>query len=99
MVLALNLKTSGYGTGIIAREMALDIAHSEYKPSVAEHVPGVDNVLADMLSRKFAPGFTYVLPPCFRPEDELVVCQRDRTYYRTLLKKSPVVPEIRQTGI
>ena len=47
-------------SGIIAREIALDIAHAEYAPHIAEHVAGVDNVISDMLSRRCAPGHDYV---------------------------------------
>ena len=91
LVLCLNLKTSGYGTGIVAREIALDIAHSEYKPTVAQHIPGVDNVIADALSRKYAPGFDFELPSCLRPAQELLLPERDDKYYRTLRPKAPAV--------
>ena len=56
LAMSLKTKASGYGTSIIARELALDIAQSEYKPDVAEHIPGVDNVLADVFSRKHMSG-------------------------------------------
>ena len=89
LVLCLNLKTSGHGTSIVAREMALDIAHSEYKPNVAQHIPGIDNVVADALSRKFAPDFDFALPTCLKPEQELMLPQRDIAHYRTLQIRSP----------
>ncbi len=85
-MLCINLKTSG--TSIIASEMDLDIAHSEYKPSDAEHKPGVDNTIADALSRQFAPGFDFVLPDCLRPDRELNLPDRGREYFRTLYIKS-----------
>ena len=54
------MKTKGLAPGIIAREMALDIADAGYRPSIAEHVPGDHNVIPDMLSRKFQPGALYI---------------------------------------
>jgi hypothetical protein len=90
LVLTLNLKTSGHGTSIVARELALDIAHSEYRPSIAEHIPGVENVIADALSRRLAPGFTFVFPPCLLNVPELKLPTRRRDYYRTLQDRPPV---------
>jgi hypothetical protein len=91
LVLCLNLKTSGHGTSIIARELALDIAHTEYRPCIAEHIPGVDNVIADALSRRLAPGYTYVFPPCLAGVPELKLPIRRREFYRTLEAKPPPV--------
>ena len=41
LVLMFKLKTAGYGAGIVAREVALDLAQSEYYPNVCQHVPGI----------------------------------------------------------
>ena len=38
----------GYTLGIVARELALDIADAIYEPQMASHVPGVANVGADL---------------------------------------------------
>jgi hypothetical protein len=84
LVMCLKLKTSGYGTGIIARELALDIACSEYRPQIAEHVPGIDNVIADPLSRKLQPGTEFLLPPCLRTVAELVLPPRGKEFFHTL---------------
>ena len=51
LILVVKMKTSGVGTSILAREMALDIADALYEPSVCEHIPGIANVIADHLSR------------------------------------------------
>ena len=37
--------------GLIARELAMDIAHTPFAPEVVTHLPGVAHVLADALSR------------------------------------------------
>ena len=84
LVMSLKLKTSGHGTSIVAREMALDIAQSEYRPDVAEHIPGVDNVLADLLSRKYMPNSGFVVPLRLQHVPETVLPSRSRSYFRTL---------------
>jgi hypothetical protein len=81
LVLCLKLKTKGTGTTIVAREVALDIADSVYAPHIAEHIPGVENVVSDMLSRKYAPGTTFMLPKCLEGVEELVLPPRDRAYF------------------
>ena len=48
---------------VVARELALDISDSVYEPQLAEHIPGISNIVADMLSRKFDPEKKYTLPP------------------------------------
>jgi hypothetical protein len=98
LVMCLKLKTDGYGTGIIARELALDIASSEYKPQIAEHIPGVDNVIADPLSRRFQPGANFQLPPCLRTAEEVVLAPRGPEFFRTLKNKPPAVTK-RQNGV
>ena len=75
------MKTKGVGTTIIAREVAHDIADAVYAPHIVEHIPGVDNVVSDMLSRKFAPGTVLVLPDCLKDVEELVLQPRTRAYY------------------
>ena len=41
--------------GVIAREMALDIAGLSYAPDTVRHIPGIANVSADALSHRFEP--------------------------------------------
>jgi hypothetical protein len=81
LVLCLKLKTKGKGTTIVAREVALDIADPVYAPHIAEHIPGVENVVSDMLSRKYAPGTTFMLPKCLEGVEELVLPPRDQAYF------------------
>jgi hypothetical protein len=88
LILSLDLKTRGKGAGIIAREIALDIAHAEYAPHIAEHVAGVDNVISDMLSRRCAPGHDYVLPQCLHHTPELELETRGTNYFATIAHPS-----------
>ena len=50
MLLSLRVPAASQGLGIIAREMALVFARSEYIPDLAEHIPGIANKAADVLS-------------------------------------------------
>ena len=84
LVLTLNLKTRGKSAGIVARELALDVAASEYAPHVAEHIPGVENTLADALSRRYEPDFNFKLPLEFASVPESVLPPRGTDYFRTL---------------
>jgi hypothetical protein len=91
LVITLKMKTAGVGPGIIAREMALDVASSEYMPSIVEHIPGVENTVADELSRRFQPGHDYAHPAALLGVDELVLEPRTRSYFRTVFKPSAVL--------
>jgi hypothetical protein len=97
LVMCLKLKTTGHGTGIIARELALDIACSEYRPQIAEHIPGVDNVISDALSRRYQPEADVQLPHCLCKVQELVLPIRGEEFFRTLGNKPPAVTK-RQNG-
>ena len=50
LTLVMKLKAKGTGPRIIARELALLMGTSAYKPRVLAHTPGVCNVVADKLS-------------------------------------------------
>ena len=84
LILCLKLKTSGAGTAIIAREMALDIAASEYTPQIVEHVPGVVNLIPDELSRRYQPGHGFVLPAALSAVAETKLDPRTSSYFRTV---------------
>ena len=86
LILALKLKTKGCAPGIIAREIALDVASALYVPNIAEHVPGTHNVVPDALSRKYQPGQAFVLPNVIKDVPELKLAPRGRDYYRCLAK-------------
>ena len=97
LTIVLKLKTKGKGPGIVARDMALDISDGCYQPLLAEHVPGVENTVADMLSRKFMPPgmkAPYVVPACLWYVEELLLPMRDKAYFRSL--SIPVAPTARQ---
>ena len=62
-VLSFRPATRSGSLGLIAREAALNVANAIYGPDVVEHVPGLANVAADTLSRRFAPDAAAWSPP------------------------------------
>ena len=79
---ALNLTSQGANANMLAREMALDIADSLYKPAVLAHIPGVCNVIADVLSRWHEPGKSKILPAPLRGASLQTPPPRLATFYR-----------------
>ena len=51
LIMLVKMKASGFGVGILSRELALDIGEALYEPNVCSHIPGTTNVIADALSR------------------------------------------------
>ena len=51
----LKLTSPSQAMGVVAREVALDVAAGNYQITELEHVPGVTNVVADALSRMWSP--------------------------------------------
>ena len=90
MVLCLKPSRSP-GLGLLARELALDLAEGVYQPDIAAvHIGGVTNKLADWLSREAAPGGTGDRPAVLQQSSETVILPRPRSWYRTLKPLSPV---------
>ena len=83
LVIAMKLKTRGRAPGIIAKELALDIAQAQYQPHIAEHVPGEHNIVPDVLSRKYMPHAKFVVPEILRNVEELLLPPRGKQYYLT----------------
>lgn len=77
-----ELRGSGAGTNKLAREFALDVAAASYRPLLATHVPGVANVIADQLSRRFAPGTSWRVPAGLERARESAPPPRTETWYR-----------------
>jgi len=84
LTLVLDMRAAGATMGLIAREVALDVAEAHYLPQVVSHLPGVSNVLADALSRLESPDPAKVLPKCLETVNQAICPPRDRKYYRTL---------------
>ena len=88
-----QLKSHSRQLAIIAREFSLDLGAATFKPEIAQHLPGVSNVIADMLSRRYQPGKTFQLHPSLLQAKAVIPPTRDRTWWKTLAEPPmPVKP-------
>ena len=83
-VLALKLQPHSNSLGLIARELALDIASSALNPDEAVHIPGLANKAADQLSRLCEPSSSGALPSYLIPHQEHLCGIRDKKWWRSL---------------
>jgi hypothetical protein len=67
----------------IACELALEFSESAHPPTIAEHVPGLSNTLADALSRLRAPSPAKV-PTALANVARITVPPRSRKWWRSL---------------
>ena len=72
--------------GVVARELALDLADATYALDFAQHVAGITNGIADSLSRKHQPGKHYTVPEFLFDACEIVAQPGGLNRWRT--KKS-----------
>ena len=87
LTLLIKLRPSSAAQAIVARELALHLIEVSFPPE-AVHTPGVPHIIADRLSRVFAPGGSQVvnasvhlaLVTAVRTD----VPDRPRQWYRTL---------------
>ena len=84
LTMLLDMRAAGPTMGLIAREMALDVAEALYTPQIVSHTPGVTNVLADALSRLHAEHEPKALPDCLLTTTKADCPVRNRLFYRTL---------------
>ena len=77
-----SLRSSSAAQNSIARELALDLCRANYKPIESQFIKEVDNVVADALSRRFAPGHRFSVPECLAQASEISLPIRDRSYYQ-----------------
>ena len=84
LTLLCRLKASGRGPSIIAREIALEFCDSPYAPYVVTHTPGVANVIADTLSRRYDPSKAFSLLLFLDTVGECFPPPRDPSYYEAL---------------
>ena len=79
-----KLQPHSSALGIIARELALDIAASSFTPDEAVHIPGIANVAADYLSRLCDPHACGTPPPYLDPHSRHTCGVRDIGWWRSL---------------
>ena len=68
--------------GIVARELALDLADASYAVDFVQHVAGLANGSADSLSRKWQPGKEFVLPSLLASATEVQAPTRCPSWWR-----------------
>ena len=68
--------------GLIARELAIDLGTSAYKPRFLQHIPGLANAVADALSRLAAPGHGAPPHPALRHALRRAAPARELDFFR-----------------
>ena len=78
MLVKLRPPTRNPAMGIIARELALELAQLSFQPD-ATHTPGLSHVIADILSRVHTPGSTRTVNSELHPAlSEAQCCEAPR---------------------
>ena len=87
LTLLIKMRPSSPSLAIVARELALRLIELSFPPD-AVHTPGVAHIVADMLSRVYAPGGSESvephLHPVLRSAIQTPVPERNRSWYRAL---------------
>ena len=84
LTLVVNMRPSSPALSIIGRELAMVFSKATYVPIVAQHVPGVANVIADKLFRWFQPGVRPETPSALANARHRSAPSRVKDYYLTL---------------
>ena len=84
LILRYKVPSSSRQMGIIAREVALDVAELSYFPALGQHIPGVCKQSADVVSGLSAPGPPKEVPSWLQVVPRTPVPARDRTFFRAL---------------
>ena len=87
LIVTKELKGRSYGLRLVAAEIAIDIANASYEPDLFTHTPGVQNTLADLLSRRFQPKAAFKLPPTLQEATWCHPPARDQSWWKTLSPK------------
>ena len=85
LALVMHCRSAPGKMSIIARDMALDISESIYRPDLVVHIPGVNNVSADRLSRLYDEVKPSTIPTFLSQISRAHPPVRDSSYYRALL--------------
>ncbi len=85
-----QLTTHSSTNSIIAREAALDIGMTTFKPRVVEHVPGITNITCDALSRMRQPGKGILLPENLKDIPRASLGAREQDWW-----KSTSIPKVK----
>eukprot|EP00435_Cladocopium_sp_Y103_P050888 s1251_g15.t1 len=84
LTLFAQVKGKSSAHSLLAREFALDLGQAQYRPAIAEHLPGVTNAICDVLSRRFQPGVKFDLPIQLKKARAVVPPARHKSWWKTL---------------
>ena len=84
LILFSTLRARTKALTIIAREFALDLGRAEFRPDMYEHVPGITDIVCDMLSRQFDPSKTFVLPSALASAQAVTPPERPLSWWRSI---------------
>eukprot|EP00435_Cladocopium_sp_Y103_P074415 s25_g48.t1 len=100
LTLYAQVKGRSSAHSLLAREFALDLGQAQYKPSIAEHLPGVVNTVCDVLSRRYQPGFEFQVPIQLTKARAVVPPARPKSWWKTLswVEESPAQPCAQHMG-
>ena len=84
LTLLINMRPHSVQMRVIAQEVAIDMAQYTFVPVIAQHIPGIANVVADELSRWVQPGHSQKVPSYVQAPVKRVVPQaRIHSYWLT----------------
>ena len=78
------LKGSSASLRTIAAEFALDLGKAEFRPDLFTHIPGITNVICDVLSRRYDPSKTFYIPKQHRKARAIMPPPRTQSWWRSL---------------
>ena len=86
LTLATKMKAKGCGLAIITSELALLMSETTFEPDLSQRTPGICNVVADALSRKYDPAWSqnWQLPRCLAATTECAAPCRDEPWWASL---------------
>ena len=84
LTLIVNMRPRSAQLQIIAQEIAIEFCNFSFVPVIAEHIPGVANKQADVLSRRHQPGAVTEELTFLAAATEVLAPRRSKDYYFTL---------------
>ena len=90
------LKGRSVPMNAVAREYALELAEGSFEPTLVQHIPGITNVVADLLSRKTDPkhASSWKLPQFLVNATETKIPQRGFDWWRARLAPGVATREV-----
>ena len=85
---------------LLAKEFALDLGTAQYRPRIAERLPGIVNVICDKLSRRYQAGETFQLPCQLKNARAVIPPARPTKRWKTIswAQTAPAEPTEPQMG-